>query len=277
LDIIPKIAESGAGAMVTKSIGLEPSSGYRNPTIVEVDSGYVNAIGLSNPGIAEFCREVSEIKDKRIPIIVSLFGSKSEDFAVMIKRLEKLDIDCYELNLSCPHVDKVGLEIGQDPKEVSRIVEVSKKYSSKPILVKISPNVTDILGIVAAAEKSGADGITAINTVRAMVIDIETGLPILSNRIGGLSGPAIKPIAIRCVYEISSNFEIPIIGCGGISNWRDVVEFMMAGASAVQIGTAAGLKGLHLFKEILNDLEDYIEKNNYRSIGNIIGLAHSRK
>jgi dihydroorotate dehydrogenase (NAD+) catalytic subunit len=260
LDIIPKIAESGAGAMVTKSIGLEPSSGYRNPTIVEVDSGYVNAIGLSNPGIAEFCREVSEIKDKRIPIIVSLFGSKSEDFAVMIKRLEKLDIDCYELNLSCPHVDKVGLEIGQDPKEVSRIVEVSKKYSSKPILVKISPNVTDILGIVAAAEN-----------------DIETGLPILSNRIGGLSGPAIKPIAIRCVYEISSNFEIPIIGCGGISNWRDVVEFMMAGASAVQIGTAAGLKGLHLFKEILNDLEDYIEKNNYRSIGNIIGLAHSRK
>lgn len=275
LDMLPRISNSGAGAVVTKSLGLEPSFGYPNPTIVEVESGYVNAIGLSNPGIKEFYRELEQIENKEIPIIVSIFGSNSDDFYKMINKLENTDIDGYELNLSCPHVHKVGLEIGQDPEEVSKIVKISKKSSSRPILVKISPNIANIIEIAKAAQDSGADGITAINTVRAMVIDIETGIPILSNKIGGLSGPAIKPIAVRCIYEISSNIDIPVIGCGGITDWKDVIEFMMAGASAVQIGTGIAYRGFNIFKEIAANLEDYIKNKGIGNIGEIIGMSHS--
>ena len=158
---------------------------------------------------------------------------------------------------------------------LKEVVSKVKRRISKPIFVKLSPNVTDIAQLAETAVKAGADAITAINTVRAMKIDIKTGRPILANRIGGLSGPAIKPIAVRCVYEIYERVRVPIFGCGGISNWRDAIEFILAGASAVQVGTAIALKGLEVFRAISKGIEAYIKKKGFRSVGEIVGLSHS--
>ena len=274
-DILPRVAEAGAGAMVTKSISLNPREGYRNPTVVEVEGGFVNAIGLSNPGVDAFSKELATLEEKPIPIVVSLFGSTPTEFGDMISRLESISVDCYELNLSCPHVEKVGLEVGQDPDTVSSIVKTAKEFSSRPVLIKVSPHITDIVEIVSAAKDSGADGVTAVNTVRAMVIDIETGRPILSNNVGGLSGPAIKAIAIRCVYDISQKVDIPIIGCGGITHWSDAIEFFLAGASAVQVGSGVAYKGLDVLGDIVNGIEKYMSNHGIKKIGELVGRSHS--
>lgn len=276
-DIVPRVAEAGAGAMVTKSISVFPREGYTNPTVVEVEGGFVNAIGLSNPGIDAFVDELGKLKEKPIPLVVSLFGSKPDEFGQMISKLESTSIDCYELNLSCPHVEKVGLEVGQDPDAVYEIVKISKKKSTKPVLIKVSTNVTDVVAIVSAAKDAGVDGVTAINTVKAMVIDIETGRPILSHNVGGLSGPAIKAIAVQCVYTISKNVDIPIIGCGGISNWHDAIEFFIAGASAVQVGSVVAYKGIDVLGEIVGGIQKYLDKNNIKNLGELVGKSHSYK
>ncbi len=274
LNILPRVAKAGAGAMVTKSVSVEPREGYRNPTIVEVECGYVNAIGLSNQGLDLFTKELMMLKEKPIPLVASLFGFANGDFIRLVKKLESTSVDCYELNLSCPHVEKVGLEVGQDAEAVSEIVKSAKKVSSKPVLVKVSPNLTDVVEIASAARDAGADAITAVNTIRAMVIDVETGHPILSNKVGGLSGQAIKPIAVRCVYDISKKLDIPIIGCGGITSWQDAVEFMLAGASAVQIGSAVASKGLDVFGKIIQGIQDYLLKHRLNSVGEIVGKSH---
>ena len=178
------------------------------------------------------------------------------------------------MNLSCPHVKGSGAEIGKDPKMVGLVVEKVKKAVDCPVFAKLTPNVADIREIAEAAASAGADAITAINTVRAMAIDIETCRPILANKIGGLSGGAIKPIALRCVYEIYEAVDIPVIGCGGVRTWRDAVEFMLAGASAIQIGSAIAYEGLSIFKKIVNGIEDYLVRKKFRSVREIIGLAH---
>lgn len=275
LDILPRVVAAGAGAMVTKSISIEPREGYRNPTVVEVEGGYVNAIGLSNPGLEAFVKDLVTLKEKPIPLVVSLFGSEPDEFGHMVSKLESTPVDCYEINLSCPHVEKVGLEVGQDPEAVSQITKSAKKSSSRPVLVKVSPNIADIVEIASAAADAGADGITAVNTARAMVIDIETGRPILSNKVGGLSGPAVKPIAVRCVYDISRKVDIPVIGCGGITSWSDAVEFMLAGASAVQVGSAVAYRGLDVFKEIVQGIQKYLDRHGLKSIGELVGRSHS--
>ncbi len=275
-DVLKRVADAGAGAMVMKSISIEPRQGYRNPTIVEVEGGgFVNAVGLSNPGLEVFAAEMRRLKDKPIPVVASLFGSTSEEFSRIVSTLESTPVDCYELNLSCPHVEKVGLEVGQDPVAVSKVVKAAKQASSRPVLVKISPNLTAPAEVAAAAEDAGADAITAVNTVRAMVIDVETGQPILSHRIGGLSGAVIKPIAVRCVYDISQRVRIPVIGCGGISTWADAVEFLLAGASAVQVGSAVGHHGLRVFNEITGGIRSYMARQGLRNIGELVGRAHN--
>src|SRR3989304_7223309 len=273
--LLPRIAEAGAGAMVTKSISLEPRSGYKNPTIVEVECGYINAVGLSNPGVEGFKEEIMALTAKPIPVIVSLFGSKPNDFETLISKLESPLIDAYEINLSCPHVEKVGLETRQAPVMVSAIVRSAKNCSSKPVFVKVSPNLANLVDVSLAAESGGADGITAINTVKAMTIDIETCRPVLSNRFGGLSGPAVKPIAVKCVYDIYSKVNIPIIGCGGISDWADAVEFILAGASAIQIGSAVGSKGLDVFGDVVRGIQKYMFSHGFLKIGDMVGQAHS--
>ncbi len=271
LDVFARLYKEGAGALVTKSLSKEPWEGYANPTLIGVKTGYLNAVGLSNPGAPYFAKMISS--NKTIPIIVSLVGSVEEDFTFMIKQFENVQILGYELNLSCPHVAKVGLEVGDDPELVHKIVKAVKSNSKVPVIAKVGLGSSDYLETVRVACEAGIDAITAINTVRAMAIDVETTRPILSNKIGGLSGPAIKPIAVRCVYEISSKFDIPIIGCGGVSSWEDAVEFILAGSSAVQIGSALGDKWIGVFPEINNGISKYMEKKGFSKIKEMVGIA----
>jgi dihydroorotate dehydrogenase (NAD+) catalytic subunit len=248
LDVFNRIYRSGAGAVVTKSLSKEPWEGYPNPTIFSVGGGgWINAVGLSNPGAPNFAKMIENNKD--VPIIVSLVGSIPEDFEFMINEFANCAVTGYELNLSCPHVAKVGLEVGDDPELVKKIVSTVKKSTKVPVIAKVGLGTTNYLDTVGIAIDSGIDAITAINTVRAMAVDVDTQQPILSNKFGGLSGTPIKPIALRCVYEISSKYDIPIIGCGGISTWEDAVEFFLAGASAIQIGSAVGDRWVDVFNK----------------------------
>jgi len=271
LDVFARLYKEGAGALVSKSLSKEPWEGYPNPTIIGVKSGYLNAVGLSNPGAPYFAKMISS--NKTIPIIISLVGSIPEDFIFMIKQFENIQVLAYELNLSCPHVEKVGLEVGDDPELVTKIVSEVKKTSKIPVIAKVGLGSSDYLETVRASCESGVDAITAINTIRAMAIDVETTRPILSHKIGGLSGTPIKPIAVRCVYEISSKFDIPIIGCGGISSWEDAVEFMLAGASAIQIGSAVAEKWVGVFSKINNGISKYMERKNFQKIQDMVGIA----
>jgi len=272
LDVFNRIYKAGAGAVVTKSLSKEPWEGYPNPTIFSVKGGgWLNAIGLSNPGAPYFVKMISQ--NKEIPIIVSLVGSVEDDFTFMIKQFENCKILAYELNLSCPHVEKVGLEVGDDPELVRKIIKKIKSVTKIPIIAKVGLGTTHYLDTVSAAQEAGADAITAINTLRAMAIDVETERPILSNKIGGLSGTPIKPIAVRCVYEISSTYDIPVIGCGGVSSWEDAVEFILAGASAVQLGSVVGDNWLSVFGDINNGIMKYMEKKGFSKIEEMSGRA----
>jgi dihydroorotate dehydrogenase (NAD+) catalytic subunit len=272
LDVFNRIYKAGAGAVVTKSLSKEPWDGYANPTIFSVKGGgWLNAVGLSNPGAENFAKMIDSNKD--VPIIVSLVGSVEDDFEFMIKQFENCKVAAFELNLSCPHVAKVGLEVGDDTELVGKIVKTVKAATKVPVFAKVGLGTTDYLETVSAAVEAGADGITAINTLRAMAIDVETERPILSNKIGGLSGTPIKPVAVRCVYEISSKFNIPIIGCGGVSSWEDAVEFILAGSSAVQIGSAVGDNWIQVFDEINNGISKYMEKKGFSKIEEMIGRA----
>jgi dihydroorotate dehydrogenase (NAD+) catalytic subunit len=235
------------------------------------ECSYINAVGLANPGAEAFSREIAF--NKNVPIIVSLVGSSEDEFPPMIKKFDGLNILAYEINLSCPHVAKMGMEVGDDPEMVSTIVKKIKSNTHKPIIIKVGIGGIDIVKIAQVARDAGADAITAINTIRAMAINIETLMPVLSNRIGGLSGKSIKPVSIRCVYEISKNLGIPVIGCGGIFTWEDAVEFMLAGASAVQLGSVIGYKGVSAFSNITRGIKRYLERKGLKNAMEIVGLA----
>jgi len=209
-----------------------------------------------------------------VPLIVSVYGFSAREYAVTAKKAAEAGADAVELNVSCPHVKETGSEIGQNPEILTKVVKKVKAAMRKPVFVKLSASVTDIVEVAEAAVKAGADALTAINTVRAMTIDIETALPVLSNKRGGLSGPAIKPIALRCVYDIYEKVKTPIMGCGGITSWRDAVEFFLAGASAVQIGTAVALKNPGVFRVINRGVETYLRKKGFGSVKEIVGLSH---
>jgi len=273
-----EVIENGAGAVVTKSIGLKPRQGYPNPTVVQVSCGLLNAMGLPNAGIQNFVEEIQEVKQFRVdvPIIVSIYGFSTEEFAKVAHVTQKTGSDALELNVSCPHVKKTGSEIGQSPSLVAEVVEKVKAVVKKPVILKLTPNIADIAEVAKAGVKAGADAVTAINTVKAMKIDVETAQPVLANKIGGLSGPAIKPVAVRCVYEIYEAVDVPIIGCGGITTWQDAVEFMLAGASAVQIGTAIAWKGLGVFKSVTKGINSYLRRKGFGSVKDIVGLSHRR-
>jgi dihydroorotate dehydrogenase (NAD+) catalytic subunit len=267
--------DAGAGAVVTKSLGLEPREGYKNPTIVDVGHGFINAMGLPNAGVHEFLKELSEASiEGDIIIIGSIYGANPREFADAARILAQGNISAVELNVSCPHAKGMGAEVGQDPALVQEVVRVVKASIRLPVLVKLTPNVTSIVDLALAAEKGGADGIVAINTLRAIAIDIDTGYPVLGNKVGGLSGPAIKPVAVRCVYDISQLVKIPVLGCGGITDWRDAVEFLLAGARAVQIGTAIAYRDLNVFKEVTSGISEYLKEKGYRRVEEIVGLSH---
>ena len=271
-----RVAKAGAGAVVTKSVGNAPRMGYANPTVVAAESGLINAMGLPNPGIDVYSEEIRFSKTLlRVPLIVSVFGYTAEDYAAVATKAVLAGADAVELNVSCPHVKQTGAEIGQSPKLLSEVVLRTKDAINKPLIVKLSPNVADITALAQAAVEAGADALTAVNTVKAMAIDAETMLPILANIRGGLSGAAIKPMALRCVYDIAESFDVPIIGCGGVTDWRDAVEFFLAGASAVQVGTAVA-ENPEVFNAITRGVETYLRRKNKRSVTEIVGLAQRK-
>jgi len=274
-ETLKRVVEAGAGAVVTKSSSLKPRNGNPGPTIVEVPCGLLNAIGLASPGIAMMRDEVSEAKRSGAPVIVSVFGFSVPDYSKSASVAESLGADAVELNVSCPHVSGVG-EIGQDSTVVGKVTRSVKRAVDIPVFVKLSPNVANIVQIGRSAERAGADAITAINTLRAMAIDIQTRLPILSAKIGGLSGTAVKPVAVRCVFELREKLKLPIVGVGGISGWEDAVEFFLAGASAVQIGTAILHRDLRVFSEVAGGLSKYLDYNGFKNVSEIVGLAHSK-
>lgn len=263
----------GAGGAVTKSIGPSPREGYPEPTLVEVEGGWVNAAGLPNPGASRFSEELKPLTGKSLPIFVSIFGGDEDEFANVAKALDERDFIAYELNLSCPHVAGVGTEIGHYPEEVSRVVKRVKSVTSKPVFAKLSPNTDKLLEVARAAIDSGADGLTAINTVKALAVDLESGKPSLSNRYGGLSGEAIRPVALRCVYELREEFDAPIMGCGGVGSWEDAVEFFLAGADVVQLGSAT-MKTFSIFNDLNIGVISYLERKGIGNLKDLVGAAH---
>jgi dihydroorotate dehydrogenase (NAD+) catalytic subunit len=268
------VAQEGAGALVTKSIGIEPRKGHKNPTLFESEHGLINAMGLPNPGIEEYAEEVNVVKKADVPVIGCTFGKNEKEFEILASRMEQLGVDAIELNLSCPHAKGFGAELGHDPEKIILIVKAVKDAVSIPVFVKLSPNVSRISDLALAVEKAEGDGVVAINTLSAMVINAEIAKPVLANKIGGLSGPAIKPVGLRCVYEIRSQTDIPIIGVGGILSGIDAVEYIMAGASAVQIGSGVYFKGKGVFADICSQITGFMESHGYKTIREMVGIAH---
>lgn len=274
-DSMLRVAEAGAGAVVTKSVGMNPRAGYPNPTVVQAEAGLINAMGLPNPGIDAFAGEIAYAKTiVKVPLVVSVFGYDADEYAVVSEKAVRAGADAVELNVSCPHVKKTGSEIGQNAKLLAEVVEKVKAAVRKPVIVKLSPNVTDIVEIAKTAVRAGADALTAVNTVKAIAIDVDTQMTVLSNVTGGLSGPAVKPIALKCVYDVFEAVEVPIFGCGGITGWRDAVEFLLAGASAVQVGTGIAFEDLGIFEKINKGIAKYLQKKGYGSVKEIVGLSH---
>lgn len=270
-----RVIDSGAGAVTTKSIGPIPRKGYKNPSIIEIYPGtFMNAVGLGNPGIENFVSEIKEIKNHNIPLIVSVFGETNEIYCEVATKAEKAGADAIEVNISCPHAEVSSIGIDKDL--TNELIKFLKETISIPLFVKLNPNVTNIEEIAIAAENGGANGVVAINTVAALKIDTNTKRPILSHGSGGLSGKAIHPIAVKKVYDLYKVLKIPIIGCGGIDSWADVVEFFLAGATAVQIGTAL-YNGAEIISEINKGIINYLKENKFKSIKDIKGLSHQFK
>jgi len=270
-----RVIDAGAGAVTTKSIGPTPRKGYKNPSIIEIYPGtFINSVGLGNPGINDFILEIKEIKKHNIPLIVSVFGDTNEVYLDVAAKAENAGADAIEINISCPHAEVSSIGIDKDL--TYELVKFLKKTLSIPLFVKLNPNVTNIGEIALAAEKGGADGVVAINTLAALKIDVNTKRPLLSHGSGGLSGKSIHPIAVKKVYDLYKALKIPIIGCGGVDSWQDVVEFFLAGASAVQIGTAL-YEGAEIITEVNKGIIRYLKDNSYKSINDIKGLAHQFK
>jgi dihydroorotate dehydrogenase (NAD+) catalytic subunit len=269
-----EVAKAGAGALVTKSVGKEPRQGHGNPSIVELQWGLINAMGLPNPGMEIYAAEVKEAKKSGVPVIGSVFGGTEEEIAELAGLMSKAGADAVELNLSCPHAKGYGSELGSTPELVESICRKAKKQVRIPLLAKLTPNTSSISSLAVAAERGGADAVVAINTLKAMAISPEARMPILANKFGGLSGPAIKSIGVRCVYEIFESVKIPIVGVGGISSGRDALEYVMAGATAVQIGTAVWTEGLEVFSKTSREIMQFMEENGYESVKDMVGVAH---
>ncbi len=267
-----RVLDEGAAAVVTKSIGISDRSGYRTPVVVEIDGGnMINAIGLANPGIDNFEEEMKIAGESKKPVFGSVFGSTAEEFALLSRKMEAYGASAIELNLSCPHVKGFGQEVGSDPDLVESIVSEVKRSVRIPVFAKLSPNITDMLEIAKAAEK--ADAYVLINTVKAMAIDIYARMPVLSNSFGGLSGPCIKPVGVRYVYEVKRETGKEIIGVGGIRTGEDALEYIMAGASCVEIGTAVHSDGRNIFKKLSLETGKIMKEEKIESIGEIIGAA----
>lgn len=261
------------GAVVTKGVANVPWPGNPTPRIAEVYGGMLNAIGLQNPGIDVFCeRDIPFLKQFDTKIVVNVCGRTTEDYCEVVERLTSEPVDLLEINISCPNVKEGGIAFGQDPKAVEAITREVKKYAKQPIIMKLSPNVTDITEMARAAEAGGADVLSLINTLTGMKIDIERQKFAIANKTGGMSGPAVKPIAVRMVYQVAQAVKVPIIGMGGIASAEDALEFILAGATAVSIGTA-NFFNPYATVETVRGIEEYMRRHKVEDINSLIGAV----
>lgn len=274
--LLKRVAANGAGAVTIKSVGLTPREGHKNPTVVTFEAGMLNAVGYSNPGVEETAGEFSKTEEIDVPLIASVIGTDAEEFVQVIERLADTAFSAIELPLSCPHTPGFGLLAGQGtPENTGKIVSAVRKATKLPIFVKLSPNVPGIGILAKVAEDAGADAITAVNSLGpGMIINIEARSPVLSFKIGGVSGSALRPIATRCVYDIYESVTIPIIGVGGISTGRHAIEMIMAGATAIGIGTGIYQRGIDVFQKVCREMESWMSENNLKDIEEIKGAAH---
>ncbi|CDB13140.1 dihydroorotate dehydrogenase [Eubacterium sp. CAG:192] len=261
------------GAVVTKGVANVPWEGNPTPRIAETYGGMLNAVGLQNPGYDLFAkRDIPYLKKYDTNIIVNVCGRTTEDYIDVVEKLGHEDVDMLEINISCPNVKHGGIAFGQDPKAVETITKEVKKVAKQPVIMKLSPNVTDITEMAKAAEAGGADALSLINTLTGMQIDVERQKFVLANKTGGLSGPAIKPVAVRMVYQVANAVKVPIIGMGGIANAKDAMEFILAGATAVSVGTA-NFNNPHTTIDVIEGIEDYMKRHNVEDINSLIGLV----
>ena len=261
------------GAVVTKGVANVPWEGNPTPRIAETYGGMLNAGGLQNPGYDLFAkRDIPYLKKYDTNIIVNVCGRTTEDYIDVVEKLGHEDVDMLEINISCPNVKHGGIAFGQDPKAVEAITKEVKKVAKQPVIMKLSPNVTDITEMAKAAEAGGADALSLINTLTGMQIDVERQKFVLANKTGGLSGPAIKPVAVRMVYQVANAVKVPIIGMGGIANAKDAMEFILAGATAVSVGTA-NFNNPHTTIDVIEGIEDYMKRHNVKDINSLIGLV----
>ena len=260
------------GAFVVKGVSMGPREGNPPPRIVETSAGLLNAIGLQNPGVEAFVDgEMPYLRDLGIPVIVNIYGNDEDEYAEVARVLEGVEgVSGVEVNISCPNVRKGGLAFGTDPSVAANLVEAVRAEFSRHLMVKLSPNVTDVVEIAKAVEGAGADSVSLINTLLGMAVDSETRRPMLANVVGGLSGPAIKPVALRMVWQVASALSVPVVGIGGIMTAADAVEFIIAGASAVQVGTATFVNPAAAL-EVIDGIAGYLERHEIPSVGELVG------
>ena len=277
--LLARAGRAGAGAVTTKSCGPAPRRGHVNPTVVDWGSGLINAVGLPNPGAESEVHVLREAKSQlapmEIPLVASLFGGIVEEFAHVAEIVAGAEPDLIEVNMSCPNVgSEFGEPFSSSCASAVAVTQAVRAVTDIPIAVKLAPNVPNIAEIAQGVVAAGADAITAINTMPGMVIDIESGQPVLANKVGGISGPALKPIAVRCVYEIAETVDVPIIGTGGVNTGADAIEMIMAGATAVGVGSAVYYRGVAAFSEILDEMAIWLSEHDRDSLAEIRGLAH---
>jgi dihydroorotate dehydrogenase (NAD+) catalytic subunit len=273
-----KVAEAGAGAVTIKSITREPQSGHPNPTVVEVEGGFLNAIGYSNMGLENAKVEFAGVSGVGVPVVASIVADDAEGFALLAEGFSSMEFSALEAVLSCPHTPGFGLLAGHGtPDATLAITKAVVKACKLPVIVKLSPNIMNLGEIAKAAVKGGASALNMGNTLGpGMVIDAGSGRPVLGFKLGGMSGPIVKPIAVRCVYDVyeATRGKIPVIGTGGVINGSDAVEMLMAGATAVGVGTGIYYRGLNVFKQICDELEEYMVRHGVRKLGELVGVAH---
>jgi len=277
--LMARVGRCGAGAVTSKSCSPQPRAGHPNPTVIKWGPGFLNAVGLANPGMnaqVAILRETkARLADSGVAVIGSIFAETVDGFARVAETISAAQPDLIEVNISCPNVaHELGAPFAAAPESAAAVTRAVKAATEVPIIVKLSPNVADIAAIAQAVEAAGADALAAINTVSGMVIDIEAVRPILANREGGISGPAIKPIAVRCIYQCYRAVSIPIVGIGGVSSGADAIELMMAGARAVGVGSAVHWGGVETFSQIAEEMTAFLASHGYARAADVVGLAH---
>jgi dihydroorotate dehydrogenase (NAD+) catalytic subunit len=278
-EVMVRVAQAGAGAVTTKSISLNPRVGHPNPTVLDWGPGLINAVGLSNPGVEVMIEEVRAAREVLaplgIPVIASIFADTIYDFGQVARRVSAAQPDLIEVNISCPNVgDRYLRMFATDPYVSAQVTRRVKQNCDQPVLVKLSPNVTDITAVAQAVVEAGADGITAVNSLGpGLILDIETCRPVLAHGTGGVSGPAMRPIAVRCVRDICRVVDVPVVAVGGVTCGRDAVEMVLVGATAVGIGSAVFYRGMEVFDAVCAEMRDYMQRHGYRCLADFRGRA----